>query len=87
MNEDNDRNQEVSSGQGYATGQPVSPPPPGEDTVIPAVSRPFEEIPIGYPMEDAEFNRLKSDAESGSSEEAPDYWQPIAPQEDSDDGR
>ncbi|HEX9990177.1 MAG TPA: hypothetical protein VGE45_17095 [Chloroflexia bacterium] len=87
MNEDKNQNQEVSSGQGCATGHSASPPQ-SADTPFPVAGLPFEEIPIGYPMDAAEFNRLKSAAESVPGDEPPDYGhQPIAPQEDSDDGR
>jgi hypothetical protein len=63
------------SGVGSGTGQPVIPPRESEPKEQP-VEAPVQEIPIGLPVSDEEFRRLKAEAEQTLHEEDP------APKED-----
>ena len=78
--------QDVPSGGGSASGRPASP----SREIIPVepdTAGPVREIPIGYPMDPEEFDRLKRLAERGTSEEVPaDVDEDMAPQEDIDHG-
>ena len=54
------QNQPPSAG-GSAAGRKVSPPPHTEPD-RPGPSAPVQEIPLGVPVDAAEFQRLKADA-------------------------